>query len=317
MQSIFALSRQSMSNNQRLQEISQRIDQYAAQRDELAAEYDELYLNKAHIAAFIIDTKPELADREKLAELSSILSLESVNIFDQSGVQVATNSPYTRFTVSDDPEDQSYEFNKLLLGVDSLVQEAQPDDVSGRFPPVHRRHHARRAGQPQRLCADLRHPLAPGSDRGKTWRSATYSPASAWATGGVVSAVNKADGIIAYHPNSRYIGRDAYTYGITEESLVDRLYRLRHLREHPVTFASTLETDEYIVFAAVPEANIGTARLPVTLVAGAASCVALLLVILMLCLYRDNGNAGKPAGKSRRGRSTAGPWWTWSCPTAR
>ena len=97
MQSIFALSRQSMSNNQRLQEISQRIDQYAAQRDELAAEYDELYLNKAHIAAFIIDTKPELADREKLAELSSILSLESVNIFDQSGVQVATNSPYTRF----------------------------------------------------------------------------------------------------------------------------------------------------------------------------------------------------------------------------
>ena len=70
MQSIFALSRQSMSNNQRLQEISQRIDQYAAQRDELAAEYDELYLNKAHIAAFIIDTKPELADREKLAELS-------------------------------------------------------------------------------------------------------------------------------------------------------------------------------------------------------------------------------------------------------
>ena len=37
-------------------------------------------LNKAEIAAFIIDTNPELANREKLAELSGILSLESVSL---------------------------------------------------------------------------------------------------------------------------------------------------------------------------------------------------------------------------------------------
>ena len=39
--------------------------------------------------------------------------------------------------------------------------------------------------------------------------------------GGVVFAVDKEDATIAYHPNSRYIGRDAYAYGITEDAMVD------------------------------------------------------------------------------------------------
>ena len=62
-------------------------------------------------------------------------------------------------------------------------------------------------------------------------------------------------------PTAATSARDAYTYGITEESLVDGYtgYVTFAITRY---FASTLETDEYIVFAAVPEANIGTARLP-------------------------------------------------------
>ena len=126
MQAIYSLSRQPMGNTQRLMEVEQHIDLYEAEREELAAEYDALYLNKARIAAFIIASSPELANRDSLADLSDILSLESVNVFDQSGVQTATNSPYTRFTVSDDPEDQSYEFNKLLLGVEVWCRRRSP-----------------------------------------------------------------------------------------------------------------------------------------------------------------------------------------------
>ena len=298
MQSIFALSRQSMSNDQRLQEISQRIDQYAAQRDELAAEYDELYLNKAEIAAFIIDTNPELANREKLAELSGILSLESVNVFDQSGEQVATNSPYTRFTVSDDPEDQSYEFNKLLLGVDSLVQEAQPDDVSGDF---HQYIGVTLRDEQNNPNGFVQISVIPSrlEVTEENMEIGNILSGIRMGNGGVVFAVNKEDGTIAYHPNSRYIGRDAYAYGITEDAMVDgytgyvTFAGTRH-------FASALETDRYIVFAAVPEANIGTARLPVTLVAGAASLVALLVVILMLCLYSRQARQGRAQGQGRK-----------------
>ena len=42
-----------------------------------------------------------------------------------------TNSPYSNFQLSEDPADQSYEFRKLLQGVDSLIQEPMPDEISG------------------------------------------------------------------------------------------------------------------------------------------------------------------------------------------
>ena len=43
----------------------------------------------------------------------------------------ATNSTFTNFVLSEDPEDQSYGFRKLLQGVESYVQPAGPDEVSG------------------------------------------------------------------------------------------------------------------------------------------------------------------------------------------
>ena len=57
MQTLFSLSRQSMSNTQRVQEVEQEIDRYAQETD--------------------------------------VLDIESVNVFNADGVQTATNSPYT------------------------------------------------------------------------------------------------------------------------------------------------------------------------------------------------------------------------------
>lgn len=89
MQTLFSLSRQSMSNTQRVQEVEQEIDRYAQETDELEKQYNERYLNKAQIAAYIIDHKPELANREKLAQLSDVLDIESVNVFNADGYQFA------------------------------------------------------------------------------------------------------------------------------------------------------------------------------------------------------------------------------------
>ena len=298
MQTIYSLSRQSMSNRQRLMEVEQHIQQYEAEAEELAEEYDALYLNKAHIAAYIIDTNPTLANRESLAELSQILSLESVNVFNQAGVQIATNSPYTRFTVSDDPEDQSYEFNKLLLGVDSLVQAAQPDDVSGDFH--------------QYIGVTLRDE----ADNPNGFVQISVIPSRLEATetnleignilsgirmgaGGVVFAVDKADGAIVYHPNQRYMGRQAQEYGLTDEQLVDGYTGYITFAGNQY-FASTLETDEHIVFAAIPETAVGSARIPVTLAAGGATLIALMVVILMLCTFRSVPGEGQWTKKAKK-----------------
>ena len=125
MQTLFALSQQSISNTQHLAEVEREIQSYEDERENVTEQYNERYLNKAQIAAYILTKSPELGDREHLAELSSLLGVEAINIFDKEGEQIATNSPYTEFRISDDPEEQSYEFQKLLVGMEYLIQDAR------------------------------------------------------------------------------------------------------------------------------------------------------------------------------------------------
>ena len=133
MQTLFALSQQSISNSQHLAEVEREIKGYEDERESVTQQYNERYLNKAQIAAYILTKSPRLADRDHLADLSSLLGVESVSVFDRNGVQTATNSPYTEMSVSDDPEDQSYEFQKLLVGMEYLIQDAQVNDLTEEY----------------------------------------------------------------------------------------------------------------------------------------------------------------------------------------
>ena len=134
MQTLFALSSQSISNNQHLDDVEKTMARFEQRVDELTEQYNTWYLNKCQIATYILENNRELIeDEEKIGELSDILQVKYIYVFDHTGTIVATNSTYNNFQVSQDPEDQSYEFNKLLLGGDYLIQEAQPDEASGDF----------------------------------------------------------------------------------------------------------------------------------------------------------------------------------------
>ena len=113
MQTLFALSQQSISNSQHLSEIEREIKNYEDERESVTEQYNDRYLNKAQIAAYMLTATPELADREYLAEISSLLGVESVSVFDKNGDQIATNSPYTEFHISDDPEDRLMNFENF------------------------------------------------------------------------------------------------------------------------------------------------------------------------------------------------------------
>ncbi|MDM8246521.1 hypothetical protein QUW40_07890 [Collinsella tanakaei] len=132
MQTLFALSSQSLTNNERAEQIAQTIERSQERADELTEQYGERYLSKAQVAAYVIDRNPKLADRAKLQELTDVLQIKHVFVFNDQGVMTGTNSSYTNFILSEDPEDQSYEFRKLLQGVEYLVQEPMPEEVSGR-----------------------------------------------------------------------------------------------------------------------------------------------------------------------------------------
>ena len=106
---------------------------YAADVELLEGRYSRSYLSKAETAAHILTKRPELATRRELSRLSAALGTQSVNVFDATDTMTATSSGYSSFALSDDPADPSYAFRQLLRGVDSYVQEAQPDEISKRY----------------------------------------------------------------------------------------------------------------------------------------------------------------------------------------
>ena len=116
-----------------MEDVEKTIQRYENRAEELAEQYNEWYLNKCQIAAYIVEHNDKLVNKDKLAELADILQIYNIFVFDKNGTVEATNSSFNNFTLSQDPEDQSYEFNKLLMGVDYLIQEAQPDEVSEEF----------------------------------------------------------------------------------------------------------------------------------------------------------------------------------------
>lgn len=184
MQTLFSLSRQSMSNTQRVQEVEQEIDRYAQETDELEKQYNERYLNKAQISV-----KPE-----KLEE-----------------------------TISN-------------MQVDNLL----PNIKVG--------------------------------------------------SGGIIFAVEKKNNTFAYYPNEKIIGRSAVKYGLEESQLTDDYNGYLTLGEKKY-FASSVDTGDYYIYAAVPEEAIGGKRLPITVASVFASFIALAIVFLLLTVGRRGDTA--------------------------
>ncbi len=280
MQTLFALSSQSLTMNERVADIADTIERTESAADELTAQYNERYLSKAEVAAYIIERNPSLATRPKLQELADALQIQSVFVFNTAGEMTATNSSYTNFTLSEDPEDQSYEFRKLLQGVDSLVQEPQPDEISGdlkQYIGVTTHNDAGdltgfvqlgiRSSRLENMLASVQidHVLD-GVQVG---------------TDGFAFAVNKSDDTFAYYPNANTIGKVATECGLTEAQLRDGFSDYITVNGETY-YASATETSDYYIFVAGSEGALMGDRVPLTLTTGAIALVCLLVVFGLL-----------------------------------
>lgn len=299
MQTLFALSRQSMGNNERVAEVEKTLKHYEKDIDETTEQYNARYLNKGRIASYIISQDPGLAQKDALVELSKALDVEAVNVFDMAGVQTATSSPYTNFKLSGDPEDQSYEFNKLLNGADYIIQDAQTDEVSG--------------GYHQYIGVTLR------DDRGDAngFVQISVTPSKLKETlsnmqidkvlektkvgkGGFVFAVDKKDKTFAYYPKEKLTGRSAVSYGMQKQQFKDA-YCDYITVDNKTYYGSSLETKSDYIYVVVPKDAMTGARLPITLACGAVSFICLLFVFLLLTLSRS-GREEADAVKDGAGR---------------
>lgn len=280
MQTLFSLSSESVSSNQRAADIEETIQRTNAQADALTSQYDERYLSKTQVAAYILEHNPDLETRGKLQELSDVLKVQYLFVFDREGVMTSTNSPYTNFVLSEDPSDQSYAFRRLLQGVEYYIQEPMPEEVSGELR--------------QYIGVTLREP--DGQANGfvqVSLRSSRLEELLSTVSidnildgvqigqNGFAFAVNKNDGTFAYFPNSDLVGRDAKAYGMTDAELKDGYSDFVTI-DGVSYYTTSFESGDYYVYVAQPEDELMTERVPLTVAMSVSGLVCQIVIFLLV-----------------------------------
>lgn len=297
MQTLFALSSQSLTMTERVEQIAQTIKTSQDRASDLEDQYNERYLSKAQVAAYILDRNPELAMREKLQELADALQIQYLFKFDSSGRVTATNSTFTNFVLSEDPADQSYEFRKLLQGVESYVQPAGPDEVSGELRQY--------IGVVTHNADGIIDGFVQLGIRPTRLESLLESVQIDHVLDGVhvgadgfAFAIDKSDGTFAYYPDANTVGKAATACGMTENQLVDGYSDYITVNGEQY-FAASAETSDYYVYAVGSDGALMAERVPLT-IATAGIALVCLAVIFCLMVVEPKPGADQAVASARK-----------------
>ena len=290
MQTLFALSSQSLTLTERVDQVASTIERSQDRAAELEDQYNERYLSKAQVAAYILDHNPGLANREKLQELADALQIQYLFTFDISGAMTATNSSFTNFTLS---EDQSYEFRKLLQGVDSFVQPAGPDEVSGEMRQYIGVTTHDESGTVNGFVQLGIHPTRLETLLESVQIENVLDGVQV-GVGGFAFAVNKADDTFAYYPDDNMIGKPVTECGMSETQLKDGYSDYITINGEQL-YAASAETSDYYVFAASPDGALMAERGPLTAATGGIALVCLAILYCLTVCEPAAGAKGRAA----------------------
>ena len=280
MQTLFALSSQSLTNSNRAQQVSETIARNAERQTELEDEYSSRYLSKCRVAAYIVDQNSDLVTKEKLQDLADILQIAEIYALDGNGDMIASSSPVKSYSLSTDPSDSSYEFRALLGGKEELVQPMSTNDSTGepeQFIGV-ATHDERGyasgivqiAVRPKRLENLI-----------KSVKINRVLDGVKVGSDGFAFAVNKDTGKVAYYPNDKVQGKKATEVGLTEDQLKDGFSDYIEVNGETY-FANCVETGDYYVFVAGSEGELMSERGALTLATAGISALCLVAIFLVL-----------------------------------
>ena len=292
MQTLFSLSAESVSSKERAADIEAAIERTDAQADALTAQYDERYLNKAEVAAYILDANPALKTRDKLQELADVLQIQYVYVFDGAGVLTSTNSSYANFALSDDPADQSYEFRKLLQGVDHVIQDPMPDEISGEL-----RQYIGVTLHDAEGTADGFVQIGIRSSRLETLLESVQLDnildGVKVGQNGFAFAVSKSDHTFTYFPNASLVGRDATGYGMSDKQFHDG-YNDFVTVDGTTYYVTSFESGDDYIYVAQPESELMTERVPLTVTTGVSGLVCQIVIFLLVAFEVRRPRSGEP-----------------------
>lgn len=322
MQTLFSLSRQTMSNQEPLLKIEETNTANNQEVVVLTDQYNERYLNKCQVLADILKKNPELINERDLAELSEILDLINIWIFDENGKTIATDSTYWDFVLSDDPEEQSYAFHSLANGyVDHLIQDARPDEVTGelrQYIGVTMKNGAEHKAGFAQIC------IAPEKMEQVLANTTVESVLSGVqvGSGGFAFGVNLTDKTFSYYPDEKLTGKSVYDYGFSDFDLHDDFSDFINIQSEKY-YCSSKQMGDYLIYVAVPSREMNRFCIPVAIYTVIGSLLCLLIAGVILVTTRkipspdENGeiddNASvidvkMPDGRIRKTTAAANRW---------
>lgn len=291
MQTLFSLSAESVSSTERSSDIQQTINDTNEQAKQLTDQYNERYLSKAEVAAYILDKNPDLKTKEDLQKLADTLQVQYLYVFDGSGNLTVTNSTYTNFVLSDNPEDQSYEFRKLLQGVEYVIQDPIPDDISGEL-----RQYIGVTLHDAQGNADGFVQLGIRSDRLETLLASVQLDSILDGVkigqNGFAFAVNANDKTFSYYPDDQLIGSSALSHGMTDKQLQPGFNDFITI-DGISYYASSFESNGNYIYVAQPENELMTERAPITVTTALCGLLCQIVIFMLVAFELKRTREGR------------------------
>ena len=105
------------------------LNSYEEQKKRLNEFLDDFYLTQCRLASALIERdNEETLTWEDMQRYADVLQVKYIYLFDRKGRVVVTNSPYDQLEASDDPENFTYQFRRVLEGLEFLVMSPLQDD---------------------------------------------------------------------------------------------------------------------------------------------------------------------------------------------
>ena len=298
-QTLFTLSRQSVTNNRRGTEMLETLTKNNNTLAEETEEYKAQYLTKAKLAAYITEHVPaEELTQEFMKELTNALNVDSVAVFDANGETVASDAALWSYSISTDKEDQSYEFWQVLNGNKAeLVQDIMQDD-SGNY-----KQYIARAitGEDHKTKGMVELAVTPEAVRKATLNTdlATVLKGIQIGKGGFAFAVNVSDQTFAYFPKEELIGQNVTDYGM-QDYMIKADYNDFISIDGEKYYCASGEFSPYMTYIAVPYSAMNSAAFPVAAIATAVMFIFMLVLWSIFCFNSKSiAASGKEAAENK------------------
>ena len=290
-----------INNTQRLNMVEQTA---AIRKEEARANaraYDDDLVSMAQLTAMVLQAEPSLCSPEGVTRIANTLGVDSVYVFDREGRTVATNTVFTDFVLSDQPDDQSYAFWNVVRGYDEVcVQEARQDD-SAWHREIQYVGVARRDAQgmvqlgvvPDEYRKNLSTPLL-----------SVIGEMPALSDGAFYFIVDE-NGLVQSWPAEDYNGGAPERLGLTEEELRDGYSGNLWLADRQY-FLTCRRLDGQYAFVAIPKSSVfsGDAGVMQSSVLVGAFIIALLALLLVIkravCAKLFAGRRSRPEKKEAK-----------------